>query len=110
QDPGFRLEIESSNLEPEQSDLAATVLNAYVLRAVVDLRGDRLRLYVYRKGEKDAHIKVNDRFHNSLGRVYADIRFYPRRAGVFTGLSVDGRLAQSWVRAHSGVAVFDRTF
>jgi signal transduction histidine kinase len=109
-DPGFLLRIKPVAEDSEDGDLARTVLDSFVLRSVVELRGERLSLAVYRKGEASPSIEVNDRYENSIGPVYADIRFFPQRKGTFTGLPVDGRRAKGWVKDHSGVAVFDRTF
>ena len=41
-------------------------------------------------------LKVNDRFPNSIGALYADIRFFPQRKGTFADLPIDGRRAISW--------------
>jgi signal transduction histidine kinase len=110
EDPGFLLRIRPAPDDSEDGDLARIVLNSFVLRAVVELQADRLKLVVYRKGEAGPSIEINDRYENSIGPLYADIRFFPQRKGTFTGLEVDGRRAKSWVKDHSGIAVFDRTF
>ncbi len=109
-DPGFLLRVTPTAEDSDDEDLARALLDNFALRAVVDLEGDRLNLTVYRRGEAAASIEINDRYKNSIGLVYADIRFFPQRKGTFTGLPVDGRRAKSWIRDHSGVAVFDRTF
>jgi signal transduction histidine kinase len=109
-DPGFSLRINSGEDGQADGDVAGKVLEAFVLRAVLTLRGDRLRLSVYRNGNEAASLKISDRYTNLIGPVYADIRYFPQRKGTFSGLSVDGRRAKTWVKAHSGVAVFDRTF
>jgi len=110
QDPGFQLKIKPTTDETDDGDVARTVLDNFVLRAQVELTGDRLRLAVFRRNQAKPSIAVVDRYSNTLGPVYADIRFYPQRKGTFTGLPVDGRQAKTWVKTHSGVAVFDRTF
>lgn len=109
-DPGFVIKIKPAPDEADDGDLARVVLDGFVLRAVVDLKNDRLNLAVYRHGMETASIKINDQYKNSIGPVYADIRFFPKRKGTFTGLAVDGRRAKTWVKDHSGVAVFDRAF
>jgi signal transduction histidine kinase len=110
EDPGFLLRIRPAPDDSEDGDLARIVLDSFVLRAIVELQGDRLSLAVYRRGEDKASIEINDRYDNSVGPVYADIRFFPQRKGTFTELPIDGRRAKSWVKDHSGVAIFDRTF
>jgi signal transduction histidine kinase len=110
QDPGFRVRIGAAQDEGDDGDLASMVLDSFVLRAVVDLKADRLHLAVYRNGTKKASLEIKDRYESSIGPVYADIRFFPWRKGTFAGLGVDGRRAANWVKDRSGVAVFDRTF
>lgn len=110
QDPGFSLRIKNDEEGSDEGDVARTVLDNFVLRAVVELEGDRLKLAVYRRDVATAVIDISDHYPNNIGGVYADIRFFPQRKGTFTELPVDGRRAKTWVKEHSGVAVFDRTF
>jgi signal transduction histidine kinase len=110
QDPGFALSITPSPTDDDDGDVASEILDAYVLRAVLELTGDRLSLQVYKRGQSQPYASVVDTYANEIGRAYADIRFLPRRKGTFTGLNVDGRKAASWVADNAGVAVFDRTF
>jgi len=77
---------------------------------VVELHDDRLSLSVFDRWNRVPRLKINDRYRSTIGPVYADIRFFPRRKGTFTNVPLDGRRAKSWVTDHSGVAVFDRTF
>lgn len=108
EDPGFALNVQANGDGAE--DVAAEILDAYVLRAVLRLAGDRLDLKVYRRGRRRAYMSIIDTYQNELGTVTADIRFFPRRKGVFAHTSVDGRRAYSWISNNSGVAVFDRDF
>ncbi len=109
-EPGFLLRINSAQEDAEDGDLAHTILEHFVLRAVVQLEGERLKLSVYCRNEDTASIEISDRYENAIGPLYADIRFFPQRKGTFTGLPIDGRRAKTWIKNHSGVAVFDRTF
>lgn len=108
-DPGFVLNLSIGNDE-EKEDVAAAILDAYVLRAKLQLRGNKLDLRVYRRGQRSSYLRIIDTYPNELNKLYADIRFFPRRSGTFTNMPVDGRRAQSWVAANHGVAVFDRNF
>jgi signal transduction histidine kinase len=109
-DPGFALSIEPAPKKGTAPDVAAAILDNAVIRAIVHVEDGRLDLRV--SGRKSARhiVSVNDAYKNSFGRLYADIRFFPKRKGTFSDLPVDGRAAKSWVTKHSGVAVFDRTF
>lgn len=108
-DPGFNLVINSVGFE-DQTSVASAILKNFVFRCVVSVENGRLALRLYRRGEKKPWLRVNDKFENSVGRVYADLRFFPARKGTFAGMPVDGREARTWVKNHAGVAVFDRDF
>lgn len=108
-DPGFSLLIQEGD-DATEEDVAASILNAYVLRATVKLYGTRLELNVYRRGHRPAYMSIVDTYPNEIGYAQADIRFFPRRKGVFAHTAIDGRRAYSWITGNSGVAVFDRDF
>jgi signal transduction histidine kinase len=108
-DPGFVLDIQQG-IEDEPEDVAASILDAFVLRARLRLTGNKLELRVHRRGVARPFLKFVDTYPNELGKLYADIRFFPRRTGVFRNLPVDGRRAYRWIVDNAGVAVFDRNF
>lgn len=110
-DPGFSVRIKGLEKESlENKDLAAEVLDKFVLRSVAWTENDRLHLEIYSKGNSDPILRINDKLENFIGTLFADIRFFPQRSGTFRGLGVDGRRAKLWVKENSGVAVFDRNF
>lgn len=109
-DPGFNLKIVGESIDEKEEDVAGAVLDSFVLRAVVEVTEKRLKLNVFERGEEKPELSISDEIDNVTGPIYADIRFFPQRAGTFSGLSVDGRVAKSWVKEHAGVAVFDRAF
>lgn len=116
-DPGFSLELEKRHVDVddeeeviETTDVAAEILDAYVLRAVLELEDDRLSISVYARENEEPELQISDEVDNLAGRVYADIRFFPKRAGTFQNLTVNGTRARGWVKQHFGVAVFDRSF
>ena len=108
-DPGFVLVIQEGEEAPEE-DVAATILSSFVLRAVLTVDGPKLDLKIYRRGQRSAYLSIVDKYENDLGSLRADIRFFPRRKGVFANTPIDGRRAYSWISENSGVAVFDRDF
>jgi signal transduction histidine kinase len=105
-DPGFRLVLG----EDTDDDLATRVLDAYTLRATLFVRKGRLQLQVLSADSEDPYFKLVDTVPARCGDIEADIRFFPRRAGAFRGLGIDGRRAYTWIKDNSGVAVFDRDF
>lgn len=108
-DPGFDLTIEGAGDEDAPA-LAAAVLNNFVLRAVVSVKRSRMQLRVYRRGVRKPVLKIDDRFAGAQGQVYADLRFFPARAGTFAAMPADGRAVRTWIKENAGVAVFDRDF
>lgn len=115
-DPGFALTIRGvSDTQDEMEDVAAEILESYVLRAEVRLNRERLTLEVYSRpktaGKAVApQLAIRDKYQNDIGWLHAEIRFYPKRKGSFAGLPVDGRRALGWVVRNSGIAIYDRSF
>jgi signal transduction histidine kinase len=106
-DPGFSLNLESDGTE---TDVASEILDNFTLRSRVRLIGNKLRITVFKPGRKKPYYQITDKYDNEIGELYADIRFFPRRAGAFSNIGVDGRMAYPWIAENSGVAVFDRNF
>lgn len=109
EDPGFDLFIRGTDLDRD-AEVASKILSHFVFRCVIAVENGRVSLRLYRRGETDPVIEVDDSYEGDQGRVYADLRFFPARKGTFAGMNVDGRLARTWLRDHAGVAVFDRNF
>ncbi|MFZ6776995.1 sensor histidine kinase [Undibacterium sp. Ji83W] len=109
EDPGFSLKFLPS-VDAENRDLSLEILDHFVLRAKVSLEKNLLTLEVYRNGETSPNLKIVDNYESNIGKLFADIRFFPQRKGTFINMPVDGRIAKTWVKENSGVAVFDRTF
>lgn len=109
-DPGFILQLRQAGDDEDDGDVAADILSAFVLRARLRLIGNEMDLRVFRRGQKSPYLRIVETYPNEIGKLYADIRFFPRRTGTFTNLQVDGRRAQTWIAKNHGVAVFDRSF
>lgn len=107
-DPGFRLVFGGTPHGDE--DVSEPILSAYALRAALKIAGGRLELQVFEKDSAAPELRVVDSVPGRFGELVADVRFFPRRSGSFRGLGVDGRIAHTWIRENSGVAVFDRDF
>lgn len=109
-DPGFNVLLpgddEASN---DDFNLASEVLNHAWARLRIVLDQNTLSYLVsFNDGSKyRLRIKYSAGIANGL---IADIRFFPRRTGIFRGTEVDGRTAWEWVRKNNGVAVIDHGF
>ena len=106
-DPGFSL---ISNEGGEDANIAAQLLDHYFLRATIEFGEDHLEISIFQQGAAEPYLSIKEPVLSKLGKLRADIRFFPRREGLFAGGDFDGRKAYSWVRENYGVKVFDRAF
>jgi signal transduction histidine kinase len=110
EDPGFAVFLPGEGAGVEDVSLAKMVLDNYWARLTIQLDGGTLEFRVYFPGSKKPRtlqVDVNTAISKGL---FADIRYFPRRAGVFAQKGVDGRKAWNWVRENCGVAVVDHGF
>ena len=123
-DPGFNFvdrelngDFRQGNIDslPETGvhSVASKVLGAFLARVEVRYSAEmgELRFIVTHKDRREK-ISFKALFADEVGSdIVADIRFLPRRKGVFSSLNgVDGRRAHSWVKDHCGIGVYDRGF
>ena len=109
-DPGFRVLLPGDDEQTANVDLAELVLKNYWARLVIQLSGSNLTLSVSfwnTRAPRTLEVKVSTAI--SAGFT-ADIRYFPRRKGVFRAKGVNGRAAWEWVRQNHGVAVVDHGF
>jgi signal transduction histidine kinase len=110
-DPGFRVILPGRGREEESEiDLANLVLKNYWARLVIELKAKNLTFNVWFSSSdspKTLEVKVSNAI--SAGFV-ADIRYFPRRKGVFRAKGINGQIAWQWVRDNHGVAVVDHGF
>jgi signal transduction histidine kinase len=110
-DPGFRVLLPGQGPEgTEEINLADLVLSNYWGRLCIELDGKSLKFEVWfssSKTPKTLEVKVSTAI--SAGFV-VDIRYFPRRKGVFRGKGINGKAAWAWVRDNQGVAVVDHGF
>ena len=118
-DPGFEVRLPSPASEDSDGDgeddlqepenLATFVLANAAGRISIDLNGNKLKIAAFPtdwpKGK--AKIVKNNFKHSIKGGFHADIRYFPRRSGMFLAKGINGKVAWQWVRKHSGVAIVD---
>jgi len=108
-DPGFSVLLPGES-EAGDVDLAKLVLDNFWARLTIELEGTNLELRVFFPTAKRPRIlKVRVPTTISKG-FFADIRYFPRRKGVFQGKGIHGQKAWRWVRDNCGVAVVDHGF
>lgn len=110
-DPGFQVVLPGTAEEAEREvNLAELVLKNYWARLTIDLNHAHLTFKVwFSSARKPKELKLKVSTEISSGFV-ADIRFFPRRKGIFRAKGVNGQEAWRWVRENSGVAVVDHGF
>lgn len=117
-DPGFKVEMGAP--DAEDADISKNVMKNYWARLIIKLENNTLKydIYIspsllpgYKRGEKPYFSYTPKNFHPKIkSGLFADIRFFPRRSGLFAGIDIDGRKAASWIKANSGVSVVDHGF
>lgn len=110
-DPGFRVTLpEDSGPSDQDLDLAQKVLSRAWASLTVDLTQDILTYSVtFHDDKRPRQLRLKDQFSIANG-LFADVRFFPRRSGIFRGGEVRGQSAWTWVRENCGVAVVDHGF
>ncbi|HEY0003834.1 MAG TPA: sensor histidine kinase [Pyrinomonadaceae bacterium] len=110
-DPGFRVTLPGDPKEGTANvDLAEFVLSNYWARLKIELKGKLLTFKVsFPSSRVPKILKVRVSTAIAAGFV-ADIRFFPRRKGVFQQKGVNGKAAWQWVLDNHGVAVVDHGF
>lgn len=109
EDPGFRVVLPGET-EDEDVDIAGLVLKNSWGRLIVELDDTHLKFRAWLPGlEHPKKLKVPVRHSISRG-FFADLRFFPRRKGVFQQKGFNGQKAWRWVRDNCGVKVVDHGF
>ena len=106
-DPGYRVVLPSSD-GPEETDIGKEVLDRAWARLRISVNKSKVE-YIVDLAGKEKRLRLTLKSSIRAGLV-ADIRHFPRRQGVFSGGSVDGRAAWAWVRENCGVAIVDHGF
>jgi signal transduction histidine kinase len=110
-DPGFKVVLPGGQGE-EAADvnLAEFVLSNYWARLQIDLDGKLLTFKVWFPSSRTPRTLEVEVSTTIAAGFVADIRFFPRRKGVFQGKGINGRKAWEWVLNNHGVAVVDHGF
>lgn len=108
-DPGFTVYLPGER-ESADVNLAKLVLDNYWGRLTVELTGRKLFLRVWLPGNKKPRSLDADVSTDISKGFFADIRYFPRRKGIFHGKGVHGQKAWRWVRDNCGVKVVDHGF
>lgn len=123
-DPGFSLDLSAG--EEINKNLADQVLQNAVARTTISIKGSLLEVKVfhvlaetselgvlngYVGEEKNIIYYAKLKFPSVIGSdTYLDIRYFPRRAGIFHNKGFNGKDAWAWIRSNNGVGIYDHGF
>jgi signal transduction histidine kinase len=111
-DPGFEVFfLAPDDSVGDETGEAANVLRYSWARLIIKVEDGKIDYIItFRDGAPG--FKYTYTLDNKyLEGLYADIRFFPYRKGVFRGIpDISGRKAQKWVKDNSGIAIFDHGF
>lgn len=118
QDPGFALLFSPPGEDTQPISATKEILERHIASVKFRVTRKKVRLdYEWRDPLNPDGKPVTRDFDysvagpNLVGDLTGEIRWYPKRAGVFKGLpNMDGRKATKWLREHGGVRIIDRNF
>lgn len=111
EDPGFKIVLPGNEQDgSEQVDLSKMVLDNYWAKLTIELKKNSVNFSVHFAGASKPKTLSHDLKSTISKGFFADIRFFPRRKGVFHGKGINGIAAWEWVRENCGVAVIDHGF
>lgn len=109
QDPGFQVDLPKPGSDEKDNPIDAILRNAY---ASLTIKHKKTGTH-YRIQHKDGRVLLDEKIkkptHIARG-FYADIRYCPRRAGMFRKTGVDGRQIWSWLKSNGGIGIVDHGF
>jgi len=109
QDPGFNIVLPGIAGEG-QGDLASSVVNSFYARVTINHNGKKTHFHITHRDGRTLLKKIVSKSSHITNGFCADIRYFPRRAGMFQNTDVDGHAAWKWIRDHGGIGVVDHGF
>jgi signal transduction histidine kinase len=109
-DPGFTLFFGEPGQASRLKGAVGELFDRWMARMVITVRKRKVKYECTHKEGVKRNWSV-DLKENFVGNVHADIRYYPRRPGMFTQMeTMDGRQVQSYLKLKGGVKIVDRGF
>ena len=112
EDPGFDVILPGDKQSTRKGgiDLASEVLKNAWAKLTINCEKGKANFEVSFGDETESKV-LRFPFKTSISKgLFADIRFFPRRAGIFRGKEVKGDVAWAWIKENAGVAVVDHGF
>jgi signal transduction histidine kinase len=113
-DPGFSLFFARPGEGSPKTSAAHEIYERYAARVEITVSGEQVAFdYEYTYGYDDPRHRSYsfDIQENFVGDLSGEIRYLPRRKGMFKGMqTVDGRNVNKWLQENGGVRVIDNNF
>ena len=112
-DPGFKVSfpVHKDSGKIIEEGLAENVLNNFWAKLIISSKSNKLQYKIFLPNKNKPVFKHSQYYKTTIKQgVFADIRFFPRRPGIFYKKDFKGRDAWSWIKNNSGVAVVDHGF
>ncbi|MGC4014455.1 MAG: ATP-binding protein [Luteolibacter sp.] len=109
-DPGFSVIFNDEEDDALYSqNLSQEVLDNWAGKVTVNLTKNKLVIKAEIKGwAQEFEISNSNFVHDVKSGFVADIRYFPKRKGMFSGKGVNGTVAWGWIKENSGISIVDR--
>jgi len=109
QDPGFSVVLPEVDAG-DGKDIATAVLSNYFAKLTIEHKDSNVKYVIWHKdGRILEQREIEYPSHISKG-FFADIRYCPRRAGMFQNTGFDGRSLSRWLKEKGGIGIVDHGF
>ena len=110
-DPGFEVVFGMPGQEQRFTRAGDELLDRWQALLKIKLDGNRAEYSCCYKDSSQPRTFSYPIEENLIGDILAEIRYYPKRAGMFSGMeTMDGRSAIGFLRDKGGVRIYDRGF
>jgi len=114
EDTGFNVIFvkEKSSKNEKDEKIVQNVLKNYWFRLTIDLNGSKLKYKIFAPGNNSPIFDHSQQYKNHIRQgLFADIRYFPRRKGMFADKEINGVKAWQWIANNViGGAVVDHGF
>ncbi|MEM6777727.1 MAG: sensor histidine kinase [Planctomycetota bacterium] len=110
-DPGFNILLPGPD-EDDESDLTSAILDNAFAKLTIDCRKSYVEFSILDNRDRKLLKRRIERRSQLENGFFADIRYFPRRKGMFVGRGVDGRKAWKWIgnNENNGIGIVDHGF
>ena len=110
QDPGFNVRFAPPGKGSPHESAAREIYERAVAKVYISVENAKVK-FEYEFDDSETREYVIDLEENLVGEIEGEIRYLPRRSGIFRGMEEwDGREARGWMTDNGGVRIIDKGF